>query len=270
MNSAGSVAYFMEDPREGQRLADKLDCNAWIEHFLSPHLQSVCSTGGRIVDVGCGPATILEELARRHPTTDLVGIDASPTRITAASELLAGRLNARAIRGDASALPLPDDSADLVLCRFVLEYLAEPRTAIAEMLRICRPGGLVLMQDLDGQLVWHDPPDPYLEHGLAHVMRALAKSGFDPHVGRKLYHLAHRAGATTIQAQAEPYHLIAGGASERELVRWRRRFEIARPAICSAVGARHADRLINRFLAYLARDDSLTYSILFTVTAGAP
>ncbi len=47
--------------------------------------------------------------------------------------------------GDACALPVPDASCDLVICTQVLEYVAEPARAIAEMHRALRPGGIALL-----------------------------------------------------------------------------------------------------------------------------
>src|SRR5256885_13262071 len=52
------------------------------------------------------------------------------------------------------------NSFDLVYCRMLLQYLREKEQAVAEMTRVCKPGGTVLLQDLDGQLLWHYPEDP--------------------------------------------------------------------------------------------------------------
>ena len=48
---------------------------------------------------------------------------------------------------------------DIVFARFLLQYLAKPQHAVSEMIRVCRPGGRILLQDLDGQLVWHYPEE---------------------------------------------------------------------------------------------------------------
>jgi len=48
------------------------------------------------------------------------------------------------VAGDATAIPLPDNSFDVVTCQTVLMHLARPRAALREMLRILRPGGLLV------------------------------------------------------------------------------------------------------------------------------
>ena len=64
------------------------------------------------------------------------------------------------------------------------------------MTRVCKPGGTVLLQDLDGQLLWHYPEDAEVQQTAEKVVAALAATGFDPFVGRKLFWLAKKAGLT--------------------------------------------------------------------------
>ena len=96
------------------------------------------------------------------------------------------------VGGDAISLPFPNGVFDLVTSRFLLEYLPDKLSAVAEMARVAAPGGRVILHDLDGQLVWHDPPEPALEAGIKAVLDGLSSSGFDPHAGRALFHLARR------------------------------------------------------------------------------
>jgi len=49
---------------------------------------------------------------------------------------------------DAGRLPFPDRSFDAVLCRFVVHHLADPARALAELARVCRPGGRIVVADL--------------------------------------------------------------------------------------------------------------------------
>jgi SAM-dependent methyltransferase len=96
--------YVMEDPREAQRLAAKVDAPRWVDRYLARHLRP----GMRILDVGCGPAVLAGELARRSPDVAIVGVDASAQRLEVAFENLDGLPNAEAVQGDAAALPFPD------------------------------------------------------------------------------------------------------------------------------------------------------------------
>jgi SAM-dependent methyltransferase len=259
--------YIMDDPREGQRLLDKVDAPFWISKYLEEHLQGAKT----ILSVGCGPGVFLRELAEIHPEAEFVGVDLSPERIHDAELRLRGVPNARVQMGDAQALPFESGSFDFVFCRFLMEYLPDKQRALQEMVRICRGGGKILLQDLDGQLLWHSPEDPELQQTIERVVSRLASTGFDPFVGRKLFNLCFQAGLVDIKVQIDPYHLYAGSIEEEPLDLWRTKLEIAKPQLKKVLGSDEAAvKYSERFLAYLRRPDTLTYSCLFSVLGTAP
>jgi SAM-dependent methyltransferase len=260
-------AYIMEHPREAQRLLDKVDAPAWIAKFIEPHLSRVRS----FLSVGCGPAVLLRELAERHPGIEIVGVDLSASRVRAAEERLRGLPNAHACVGNAQSLPFESDSFDLVFSRFLLEYLPDKPRAVQEMARICTPEGKLLLQDLDGQLVWHSPEDAELQADTERILGYLAGTGFDPFVGRKLFSLCLNAALTDVNVQVDPYHLYAGRINEKHFSEWQSKLKIARPQVSAALGSEEAAREYSeRFLGYLRNPDTLTYSCLFTVNATKP
>jgi SAM-dependent methyltransferase len=261
---SNTPAYIMEHPREGQRLLDKVDAGPWIAKFLEGHLPQVRS----LLSVGCGPGVFLRELAESHPEIDVVGVDKSPLRIQEAEQRLRGLANARACVGDALALPFPANSFDLVFCRFLLEYLPDKPRAVQEMARVCSQGGKILLQDLDGQLLWHFPEDQDLQQTTERVVRRLASTGFDPFVGRKLFSLCLGAALGDIHVQLDPYHLYAGSIADKPFSDWQAKLEIARPQLTAVLGSEEAARNYSeRFLRYLRSPETLTYSCLFTVSA---
>lgn len=258
--------YFMDDPREAKRLTDKVDAAGWLAAHIEPYLEGVT----RVLDVGCGPGTILAGLVRQRPNLTAVGIDLSQERIEEAQTNLVPFPTATAQVGDAANLPFQDDSFDLVYCRLLLEYLPERGKAVSAMVRVCRRGGQVVLYDLDGQLVWHYPPDQELEEGLAAVLQHLSRSGFDPFVGRKLYALARAAGLVDLQVGLEAYHLYAGRIDKHQLQLWETKLDIAARAGRQVLGKETYARLKQRFLDYLQREDTLTYSVAFTVVGRKP
>ena len=144
--------YLMEDPREADRLAAKVNPATWARR----HVPAELPTTARILDVGCGPAVIAARIAADHPRATVIGVDRSDARLTAAAGLIDGQrppANLRLLRADARALPFHTGTFDWVFCRFLLEYLTDPLHAVSEMTRVTRPGGTVLLQDLDGQLL---------------------------------------------------------------------------------------------------------------------
>ena len=117
-----------------------------------------------VLDVGCGQGhwgRLLDLVTA--PDAETVGVDfeggwvAEATRQAQAAGL-AGRF--RYVEGSASSLPFADGSFDLVTCQTLLIHVAEPETVIAEMVRVTRPGGLVLAAEPNNRagLLVEEPP----------------------------------------------------------------------------------------------------------------
>jgi len=168
-------------------------------------------------------------------------------------------------------MQFPPERFDLVYSRMLFQYLQHKEQAAAESVRVCRPGGTVLFQDLDGQLLWHYPEDPLVQNTVEKVVNAFSSTGFDPFVGRKLFWLAQNAGLKNIKVKVEAYHLIAGEIDAPGLEQWRLKLDIARPQMARVLGSEmKAAEQARTFLEYLKRPDTLTYSTVFTVTGEKP
>src|SRR5688572_24237227 len=98
---------------------------------------------GDVVDVGCGPGVMTDAALDRGGT--FLGIDLSPEMVREAREKFSDRQNASFRVGDIEHLDLPAASFDQVICMAVLEYLATPDLALAEIARILKPGGTVII-----------------------------------------------------------------------------------------------------------------------------
>jgi SAM-dependent methyltransferase len=101
---------------------------------------------GRALDVGCGGGFYLEELARRGFAAE--GLDSSPGMLGRCRARLARGGLGRRVRlahGDVEALPFEDGRFDLVLAMGLLGYLVRDEHALAEMRRVLRPGGYVMI-----------------------------------------------------------------------------------------------------------------------------
>ncbi len=109
--------------------------------------------GMTAVDVGCG----LGYLGYTYwpyfgKGGRYVGIDSNRTLVgqaRAASRKWADAGEAHFIAGDAYRLPLPDSSCDWVMCQVVLIHLEHPRRALEEMIRVLKPGGLIMCKEPD-------------------------------------------------------------------------------------------------------------------------
>jgi arsenite methyltransferase len=113
--------------------------------------------GDRILDVGCGPGFYVSELAEEVGTEGYVlGLDGSPAMLAVAAKRTEGLANTELGEADAISLPVKDADFDRVLSVQVLEYVEDVPAALAEMDRALRPGGRVLVWDVDwGTLSMH-------------------------------------------------------------------------------------------------------------------
>lgn len=261
-NSTATADYIMEDPREAMRLELKVDPHAWVQKYVAGRI----GANAQVLSVGCGPGVILREVCALGRSIRATGVDISDERVQEAKRKNRENPQANFVRGDAQAMDFASNSFDFVYSRMLMEYLKDKESAVREMARVCKRGGTVLLQDLDGQLLWHYPEDPVVQATVEKVVRALGTTGFDPFVGRKLFSLAYKAGLKNINVQAECYHLIAGEAEPAILEQWKLKLDIAGPQLAQLLGSEtEAREQSRRFLDYLRRPDTLTYSTVFTV-----
>jgi SAM-dependent methyltransferase len=150
--------------------------------------------GERLLDVGCGSGdagiALVEDLGGDG---ELVGVDASEQMLQVA------RRNARSARGrvrftagDACSLDEPDDSFDAVRSERTLQWLADPAAAVAEMVRVLRPGGRISLIDTDWSTFRIEVGDDALAALVRDAMRA--EWSRPSNVGRRLHDLVASLG----------------------------------------------------------------------------
>jgi arsenite methyltransferase len=140
--------------------------------------------GERILDIGCGPGFYVAELLEEvGPQGAVVGLDASPQMLAVAANRCARHANAEFREADATSLPVEDGAFDRALCVQVLEYVQDVPSALAEMHRALRPGGRLVVWDVDwGTVSWH-ASDP---ERMARVLRDWDAHLADPSLPRTL------------------------------------------------------------------------------------
>lgn len=108
--------------------------------------------GGRALDVGCGTGRLTLELARRvGPDGAVVGVDFCPAMLERAREYVRRSPHGGSVRfvtGDADALPFADAGFDCAVMGFALRAVPDPERALAEMVRVVKPGGRVVNLEL--------------------------------------------------------------------------------------------------------------------------
>jgi len=171
--------------------------------FLLPELKP----GMRLLDVGCGPGSITCGLAARLAPGEVIGIDLSEDTLVNARADAAerGLANLRYQVASVYELPFEDRSFDAVFAHQVLQHLREPGAALAEMLRVLRPGGVLAVRDVDWGTVAYHPSDPWLDRFMAAHVKTWTQNGGDPFMGRKLRALFNASGVAAARISASQW-----------------------------------------------------------------
>ena len=153
--------------------------------------------------MGCGGGHVLQAAAELGgPAGLVVGIDAGATMTAASQARVADRLSVSVCLADAQRLPFADGASDGCRAERVLQHLDDPAAALAEMARVTRAGGLVLVGDTDwgGWLL-----DPRNDQATRTVLQAAARRSQHPWIGRQLVGLFQQAGLGNLQVEFVTY-----------------------------------------------------------------
>lgn len=130
------------------------------DHLL-PTLLALLPPDLRVADLGCGTGDVLERLS---PVVDrVIGVDRERAMLRAAAERVDGLPNVELRHGGLEALPLEDDEVHAALLMLVLHHVEDPARALSEARRVVRPGGAVVLLDMQA----HERAE--YRHTLGHV-----------------------------------------------------------------------------------------------------
>lgn len=168
---------------------------AWERERLAP------SAGDAVLDVGCGPGDVIIEIGRAvAPGGRAVGVDFSEQMLAAASERAAAAgAQVSFTRGDAANLDAPDDTFDAVRSERTLQWVPSPADAVAEMLRVTKPGGRISIIDSDWRSFIVEPSGPEADRFLTALA---AMRGDSIKVGGRLLNLLRDGGVQDLEVAA--------------------------------------------------------------------
>ncbi len=158
--------------------------------------------GQRLVDVGCGLGDAALALAEDlGDNGEVVGVDASAEMVKIAQKrAIATRCPVRFSVGNALALDEPDDYFDVARSERTLQWLTDSQTAVFEMARVLRSGGMVSLIDTDWSTFAIDVSDDDLTSRVREAMRT--ERGRPSNIGRRLPELVRSAGFEVIAETA--------------------------------------------------------------------
>lgn len=259
------MAYLMESELEAERLLLKSDEATSREQLLLTGLKP----GMKAVDAGGGAGFVTRIIA------DLVGddgraiiLDQSQDRLNAAKTHCKPFGKIDYIQTDLENIKLADASVDYIWCRFVFEYLKNPKKTFQEFIRIAKPGAKIVVGDLDYNCLSHYPLDSKIETQLREVAQELERAKFwDPYAGRKIYSYYADAGLSDVKVHMIPHHLIYGESHSRDIANWRQKFEIIEQL--SKAGTIHlsfdVSEFKTEFFKFFESSHRFSYSPLFLV-----
>ena len=177
-----------------------------LARVMQPSTQSLFErvgihAGMTCLDVGCGGGDVSFDLAQRvGPNGRVVGIDLDEIKVGLARDE-ARSLQLANVEFHHSEITAFDTTTefDVVYARFLLTHLPHPAEAVARMQRWLRPGGVLVIEDIDFSGHFCHPESTAFRRYLELYVQAARRRGGDPHIGPRVPGLIHDAGFSAIR-----------------------------------------------------------------------
>jgi ArsR family transcriptional regulator len=170
-----SQDFFSSSAGQWDRVRDDL----FGDRFHLSALAALAQSDWVVGDLGCGTGQVSAALA---PFVDrVIAVDASAAMLQAARTRLTGLDNIDLRRGELEALPIDDGRLDAATLMLVLHHVPEPERALADVARVLKPGGRVLIVDMlphDREQYRQQMGHVWLGFSDEHVRRMLSDAGF--------------------------------------------------------------------------------------------
>ena len=168
------------------------------------HLLPKLSSGMRLLDVGCGPGTISMGLADAVAPGEFIGIDIEESQVemARAAASAGGHKNAAFQVADALKLPFESNSFDVVHAHAAMMHVPDTSGAIAEILRVLKPGGIISSRDVILSSCFTEPKHGDFDNAWHIFGKLLSANGGHPEMGKELKGVLHAAGFSDISVSA--------------------------------------------------------------------
>lgn len=155
----------------------------------------------RLLDLGCGTGLLCEQALARYPKAQVVGLDIATNMMDYTLQRFASESRLAGVCADASALPLAENSMDMLLSNLMLQWCNDLPQVFRECARVLRPEGLLMFSTLGPDTLQELRKSWSQVDGYAHTSRfedmhnvgdALVAAGFrDPVVDREVITLTY-------------------------------------------------------------------------------
>ena len=216
--------------------------------------------GMHCLDVGCGGGDLAFDLARMVGSSGrVVGTDIDPKKLELArAETEEHQLENVAFELADIANAAPGNTFDVVHARFVLTHLPDPQHAVLHMLSAVRPGGVLILQDVDFRGHFCHPENPAFARFVRLYSETALRRGVDANIGPRLVGFLIEAGLTDVQMNiVQP----AGMSGDVKLIAALTMESIADSVAAEGVALKaEVDELVDA-LYDLARDENCLMSV---------
>jgi ubiquinone/menaquinone biosynthesis C-methylase UbiE len=214
-----------------------------LARVMQPTTLALLDRGGirpgmACLDVGCGGGDVSLDLARlTGPGGRVIGIDKDEVVIEIARREAGERgiANVDFLRADITERE-PGPDFDLVYARFLLTHLRNPAETVARLAHALRPGGILLVEDVDFRGHFCYPHSPAFDRYVELYTETVRRRGGDPNIGPRLPALLVEAGLEEIEMNVvQP----AGTSGEVKLITPITMERIAEAVLTEGLASRH-------------------------------
>lgn len=165
--------------------------------------------GMSVLEPGSGPGFVTEQLCALLPSSPITCVEVNRTLLDQAAHQLGDRVGRQVqlIEGSVMDLRFESDQFDFAYARLLFQHLPDPLGAARELWRVLKPGGKLLIYDIDDELLGlFQPPIPEFAPVLKAFGQAQAARGGNRHIGGSLWRILKAAGFANFDVEALASH----------------------------------------------------------------
>lgn len=171
-----SVEFFTSSAGQWDRMRDEM----FGDRFHLMALAALADPDSTVGDLGCGTGQVSAAIAPF--VGKVIGVDSSAAMLQAARKRLQGQRNIDLRRGELEALPIDDQWLDIATVTLVLHHIPEPGRALADVARVLKPGGRLVLVDMlphDREHYRQQMGHVWLGFSEEHIERLFTEAGFE-------------------------------------------------------------------------------------------
>lgn len=256
------MRYVLEHKDEAERLEAQAKIPQYSISDETSKLQ--IAAGSKVLDAGCGTGVLTRYIHDNFPAIDIEGFDYSPVRVDEAQKRIANSpYKINFFQDNIQQMSRPDESYDVIVSRYVIEHLENPKLAIKEMARLLKPGGMLYIIDFDGIFI-----NLYSSNDRFNFLLEKIKASFksDLYIGRKLPSYFHDAGLVDIDFDVSAVQ-FKGNDAELEFINNRQRCMNCHEEFSRVLGSKDlADEFNKLYLEESIKTGSVLFYNKFIVT----